>query len=254
MVNGGSPVVPARGLRRAAKVLWASLCAGTSLVPSCVVAQQPPIELDAAAFPASRPDLPERPDILGTVALHIPPNPTSTRWSKLMQASLAQSKLRQAIDGLSDLPGDEQVLAVQSIMSAAVRSVGAGHCSDDGYWAPAQETLLRGAGDCFDVAIAKMEALRSLGMASADLYLTTGRLRPAIAGTARETVALLVRVGPRFWLLPDWTSHALEVDGPDAGDSTYSPIITYGVGASWVHGRRVRLAALETMGAGPAHR
>lgn len=254
MIDGGRPLVLACGAHRAAKVLCISALIGASIIPARVAAQQSPPGRAVASFPASPAALPEGPDILGTIALHIPPNPTSTRWAKLMQASLAQSRLVQAVEGLRALPADEQVLAVQSIVSSAVRTVNSGNCSDDGYWAPAQETLARGMGDCFDVAIAKMEALRSLGVSGADLYLTTGRFRPVAEGRARETVALLVRVGPRFWLLPEWSSRAIEMVGAEIGETGYSPVITYGVGASWVHGRRVLLAALAAPDAGPPHR
>ena len=240
------------GRRAAARVWRIAALTAALLSPSCAAAQQALQDRATATLPMSTSSLPEVPDILGTIALHIPPSPTSTRWVKLMQASLAQSRLMQLVDGLRVLTADDKVLAVQSSMSAAIRTVSTDNCSDDGYWAPAQETLARGMGDCFDVAIAKMEALRSLGVADTDLYLTTGRFQAGAGSPTRETVALLVRVGQRFWLLPDWTSHAIEVEGPEVRDSGYTPVITYGVGASWVHGRKVWLAALAAAGEGPA--
>jgi transglutaminase-like putative cysteine protease len=189
------------------------------------------------------------PDILGTVALHIPPNSTSTRWAKVMNASLAQPRLEILARDLQGFPPEEQVQRVQFIVTTEVRVAAGESCSDDGYWAPAEQTLARGMGDCFDVAIVKMEALRSLGIPSRDLYLTTGRMRYSETGPVRETVDLLVKIGARFWLLPEWAGNALEVDGTNPrgefSAGAFSPVITYGVGASWIHGRRIQTAAFN---------
>lgn len=241
------------GMRGLARARWATgklwlsgLLAGALIAPPAVAnpltiiwPEQPFTSATAVAVP----------DIMGTIALHIPPNSTSTRWAKLMQASLAQPRLELLARDLRGLPPEEQVLRVQSIVAEAVRSAPGASCSDDGYWAPADQTLARGMGDCFDVAITKMEALRSLGVPSKDLYLITGRLRPYEASPVRETVDLLVKVGPRFWLLPEWSSRAIEVDGVspigEPRPGAFSPVITYGVGASWVHGRKIQTAAFD---------
>jgi len=202
-----SPGSSARRGRRAVAFV-AALC----IASGGALAQTPLAIWREPAVASVGTDRPAIPDIMGTVALHIPPNPTSTRWAKLMNASLGQPRLELLVDGLRALPVDEQVSQVQGMVARDVASSQRGSCSDDGYWAPAQETLARGIGDCFDVAIAKMEALRALGVSSRDLYLTTGRLRSA-GVPMRETVALLVRVGERFWLLPDWSRQPLEVEG-----------------------------------------
>ena len=203
---------------------------------------EPPI----ASVPASSVAVP---DIMGTVALHIPPNSTSTRWAKLMQASLAQPRLEALVHELWTLPPEDQVRRIQAVVGELVRGAPGEGCSDDGYWAPAEQTLAKGMGDCFDVAITKMEALRSLGVPGSDFYLVTGRLRLHEAAPVLETADLLVKVGTRFWLLPEWSDQAIEVDGVgpagDDGAAVFAPVITYGVGASWIHGRKIQTAALD---------
>lgn len=196
---------------------------------------------------------PQQPKIFGTIPLPLNARTTSTRWAKLMNASLAQPALAHLADNARSLPRQDQVAYIQSAVNRAVRSPATSvNCSDDGYWAPANETLVRGLGDCFDIAIAKMEALRLLGVPDKDLYLTTGRVHPAYGtGKGRETVALLVRVGDSFSVLPEQSDKVIQsTDTPDGAG--FAPVITYGVGMTWIHGRLVKLAAATTAPASPA--
>jgi predicted transglutaminase-like cysteine proteinase len=184
---------------------------------------------------------PVGPNVLGTVALPIRAQPSGTRWSKLMRAS-ADGWLYRFTADYRDLPQYDQARLVQSAVNHAVRSTSVTfNCSDDGYWAPASETLIRGRGDCFDIAIAKMEALRLLGFASRDLYLTTGRFRIGPDGNAtRESVALLVRIDEQFWLLREQGDELVELSNESGDFDQFTPVITHGVGMSWIHGRPVK--------------
>lgn len=186
-------------------------------------------------------DRPVGPNVLGTVALPIRAQPSGTRWSKLMRASADDWLYRFTVD-YRDLPQQDQARFVQSAVNHAVRTTSdTFNCSDDGYWAPASETLNRGMGDCFDIAIAKMEALRLLGFASRDLYLTTGRFRIGPGGNAtRESVALLVRIDAQFWLLREQGDEIVELGGESSDFDQFAPVITHGVGMSWIHGRPVK--------------
>jgi len=190
-------------------------------------------------------DHPHRPSIFGTIALPVRPQPTSTRWSKLMTASIDQPGLLRLTQGARDLPRQEQAAFVQSAVSHALRIRPATYnCSDDGYWASADETLARGKGDCFDIAIAKMEALRFLGVPSQDLYLTTGRFHAGAQTRGnRESVALLVRIGESFWLLTEQSDQIIEAGGSLNTIPGFTPILTYGVGSTWIHGRLVKIAS-----------
>lgn len=196
-------------------------------------------------IPVPEAERPAGPNVFGTVALPVRPLPPSARWAKLMTASLNQPALdRLTTDARSLAP--EQILAfVQVAVNHKIRSKSEiTNCSDDGYWAPAQETLARGLGDCFDVAIAKMEALRLIGFRDRDMYLTTGRFRDgSLVGKGRESVGLLVRIGDQFWLLPEHSDRIFE-SGADASSAEFTPVVTYGVGMTWVHGRVVPIASL----------
>lgn len=191
-------------------------------------------------------DRPQYPSIFGTIALPLSARPTSTRWSKLMQASLAQPALASLTESIRELPPEEQAAFVQVAINQAVHTRPASYdCSDDGYWAPAGETLTRGMGDCFDIAIAKMEALRFLGIPNKDLYLTTGRfLADSETGKGRESVALLVRIGERFWLMTEQSDQIIEEGNSLDSVIHFSPVLTYGVGMTWLHGRMLELAAV----------
>ncbi len=191
-------------------------------------------------------DRPYQPNIFGTIALPLSSLPTGTRWSKLMIASIAQPALASLTESARELPPQEQLAFVQGAVNRAVRTQAVTNdCSDDGYWAPASETLSRGMGDCFDIAIAKMEALRFLGIPNKDMFLTTGRFHTAAeTGKGRQSAALLVRIGDHFSLLTEQSEPVIEDNNAPEGIATFTPILTYGVGMTWLHGRLVRLAAL----------
>lgn len=195
--------------------------------------------MPAVAIPLA--ERPSAPNVFGTVALPVRARQTGTRWTKLMGASVDQPALHRLADQALGRSQHQQAVYVQSAVERALRSTSDSHdCSDDGYWAAASETLTRGLGDCFDVAIAKMEALRSLGFAHQDLYLTTGYFQShSEPGRRRGTAALLVRTPEGFLLLPDGSDPVIEASG-DGQFADFQPYITYGYGMTWVHGRIVR--------------
>lgn len=96
------------------------------------------------------------------------------------------------------------------------------------YWATASATLKRGAGDCEDIAIFKMQALAALGVPRSDLYLTIAR------DTVRNAdhALLVVRLEGRYWLLDNATDKLL--DGAMSYD--YRPIMSFSAGGKWLHG------------------
>ena len=195
---------------------------------------------------------PTGPSMLGTIALPVRARPTSTRWAKVMNASLDQPVLDRMAREAGGLSLETEIALVQRTINRAIRlDPQITNCTDDGYWAPAQETVARGMGDCFDIAIAKMEMLRRLGVPGRDLYLTTGWFGALPGGRGRESVALLVRLGDRFWLLPENADHAFPIGLGDGehGGSGFTPVVTYGVGMTWVHGRMVPAAALTSVAA-----
>lgn len=188
--------------------------------------------------------------MFGTVAIPIRAKPTSTRWARAMMASLDQPALARLTAGAAALPRQEQAAFVQSAVNRVIgRSPSANDCADDGYWAAASETLARGVGDCIDIALAKMEALRLLGIPQSDLYLTTGyfgagALTGAQVDRGRESAALLVRLDDTFWLMTEQSDRIIEAGRLADSSVRFAPVVTYGVGVTWVHGRLVQAAML----------
>lgn len=198
----------------------------------------PSLSVPEAARPAP-------PNVFGTVALPVRARQAGTRWTKLMRASLDQPALKRLtaqVRGHSQL---QQAAFIQAAVSRSMRARdGSLDCSDDGYWAAGGETLTRGLGDCFDVAVAKMEALRSLGFAQQDLYLTTGYFHSRTGrGRSRGTAALLVRIDSGFLLLPDGSEPMIEASHEGDRSGAFQPYITHGYARTWVHGRVVKPAS-----------
>src|SRR4030095_6943812 len=111
-------------------------------------------------------------------------------------ASVSDPSLTRLIAAAQGLGTYQKAAFINAVVNRGVRNHSSPKCTDDGYWASARESLARGIGDCVDIAIAKMEALRQLGMPERDLFLVTGRR----FGNNLEA-ALLVRAGQEFYLL-----------------------------------------------------
>ena len=169
------------------------------------------------------------PNVFGTVAVPFGTTPVSARWTRIMTSSINTPVLARVTAGAKSLSAQQKAGFVQSAINRAVRSrTGSGPCgADDGYWAAASETLARGTGDCIDIAIAKEEALRQLGFSTSDLYLVTGRVF-----SGRLEAGLMVRIGGQFWLLDAHSDQLTDASHM----SSFSPIVTYGVGMTWAHG------------------
>ncbi|HEU4705304.1 MAG TPA: transglutaminase-like cysteine peptidase, partial [Sphingomicrobium sp.] len=126
-------------------------------------------------------------------------------------------------------PG-EKLRYVQSRVHTSIRWISdATEWGLHDYWASAAETLQRGAGDMEDRAIVKMQALRTLGFPTRDLYLTMGRDK--VGG---PITVLLVRLGQRFFVLDDLGGAPIAADRRQG----FEPMITLGHNASWIHGHR----------------
>jgi len=95
------------------------------------------------------------------------------------------------------------------------------------YWASARDTLRQRAGDCEDIAIAKMQLLAGLGVSRSDMYLTIAR---DLARNADHAL-LVVRLDDRYWLLDNATDRLL--DASEAHD--YRPIMS-SIQTAMLHG------------------
>ncbi len=103
------------------------------------------------------------------------------------------------------------------------------------YWAPANETLRRGIGDCEDFAIAKMDMLAALGVARSDMRLIIAR---DLVRNADHAV-LIVKMDGGSVMLDNVTDRLLDGSVPN----DYRPIMSFSQNAKWVHGYGVQQPA-----------
>jgi predicted transglutaminase-like cysteine proteinase len=128
------------------------------------------------------------------------------------------------------LSREQQIAYVQAAVTRDIRWMSdATEWGLQDYWASAAETLQHGAGDMEDRAIVKMQALRTLGVPTRDLYLTLGRDK--VGG---PITVLLVRVERRFYVLDDLGGAPI----PAERRQGFEPMVTLGSNNAWVHGHR----------------
>lgn len=178
------------------------------------------------------------PVLAGTIAVPISAKRFWDNWERARRDASAMPQMRRLIAPALTMSRARQVAFVQSAVTRAIqwRSDTTQWGRHD-YWASAAQTLASGYGDMEDRAIVKMQALRSLGVATTDLYLTLAR--DSVAGP--ETV-LIVREGRDYYILDD-------SGGPPYRPEQrkeFQPVITFGYGASWVHQPIVRTSAAAT--------
>ena len=192
----------------------------------------------AVSFPRVRPQQqPITPQFFDSIAVPIPAVRYWEEWERARRDASAIPELRRMIAPAMAMPLSRQIQFVQSAVHRTIKwrsdmTLWGRH----DYWASAEQTLRRGFGDMEDRAIVKMHALRALGAATSDLYLTLGR--DTVAGP--QTV-LIVRDGNRYFVLDD-------TGGPPYSPNNrpeFSPVLTFGYGAIWAH-KQVSASTVET--------
>ena len=129
-------------------------------------------------------------------------------------------------------PGQATIAVINSWANAKIRYVEDRQLYGQAdYWADAKTTLRRRAGDCEDIAIAKMALLAGAGVRREDMYLTIAHDLTRNADHA----LLVVKSGGRYWLLDNNTDRVL--DASAAND--YRPILSYSAGGKRSEERRV---------------
>ncbi|MCM8558387.1 transglutaminase-like cysteine peptidase [Sphingomicrobium sediminis] len=169
-----------------------------------------------------------RPDVFGSVALGVTRTPFDARWAGVFADNRLGSARRVATD-LADADRMEAIKTINAYVNARVAFTE----DRDQYrvadrWSRAADTLARGAGDCEDYAIAKMQMLRAAGFAEEDLYLVV--LKDLVRRA--DHAVLVVRHEGRFLVLDNGTDKILDSDAV----RDYRPILTYSAGQSWTHG------------------
>jgi predicted transglutaminase-like cysteine proteinase len=177
---------------------------------------------------------PIAPNLFGTVALQIRGQRFDGEWERARRDASGLPQMQQLIAPARSLSPERQLVYVQAAVNRRIRWMSdATLRGRHDYWASAAETLAAGAGDDKDRAILKMQALHALGFPTSSLYLTLGRDR--VGGP--ESV-LLVRLGSRAYVLDD-------TDAPPYAPEhrpEFTPVLSFGYGASWVHAQIRRRA------------
>lgn len=192
--------------------------------------------LNAAPAPQSSPVAASSPNAFGSVALPLGPNRFSERWRQAA-APGRSPQLLQLISPARSLDGPSQARFVNAALNRRIE-----FRSDKGdRWSTAGETLNRAAGDCEDYAIAKMQALKALGVSERDLFLTIGKDHAA----RQHHAVLLLRANGRFWVMDNRSDRLI----PDSQFRDFMPIISFRAdGKSWLHGfarRKFREAGMD---------
>ena len=201
---------------------------GTGLIPrsggECAMFVRPQTD-----FAAMRPGLgsraPGADDFLASRRLAVRKTGFDAQWNRVRRGTLGVSLA--GIRGGSS--SQATIAAVNSWANAKIRYVEDRQLYGQAdYWADAKSTLKRRAGDCEDIAIAKMALLAGAGVRREDMYLTITR---DLARNADHAL-LVVKSEGRFWLLDNNTDRLL--DASAAND--YRPILSYSAGGKWLHG------------------
>lgn len=185
------------------------------------------------------------PNVFGSVAMRIGHTPLDGQWRRAGRSA----GVRPA--GFHQLRANGGNAVSRSQLDRVNRWVNsrADFVNDGGdRWAGAAELLARGAGDCEDFALAKLQLLRQLGFPAEDLYLVVVRdlVRRA------DHAVLVARLGDEMLML-DNNSDVI-VDARRQMD--YRPVFSYSSEGRWIHGYRhtpvspVRTAALTLASAG----
>ncbi len=170
------------------------------------------------------------PNMLGTATVSIRAARFSGSWANAMQDASHNPLLLQMVAPARAMPPVQQIAFVQSRVQNAIRWMSdATLWGQHDYWASANETLAKGAGDMEDRAILKMQALHALGFSPNDLWLTLAR--DVVGG---PVTVLTVRVGGRYYILDDTGGAPFLAD---TRRKEFQPILSFGWSGAWVHTR-----------------
>jgi predicted transglutaminase-like cysteine proteinase len=173
---------------------------------------------------------PVPPSLFGTVALPAKSARWAAGWRRAALDASHLPSMQRLIAPARGMSRDKQLGYIQAAVTRSIRWISdATEWGQHDYWASAAETLQHGAGDMEDRAIVKMQALKSLGFAARDLYLTMGRDK--VGG---PITVLLVRLGNRFYIIDDLGGAPIPADRREG----FEPMVTLGHNSSWIHGRR----------------
>lgn len=195
-----------------------------------VAAVRPSVTAPQLGLAVLHPIVPRSPDdFLASKRVPIRHTGFDREWNRVRNAGLSGSVAERLLAIGHDGPTMATLAAVNSWTNAKIRYVEDRELYGKAdYWASAGETLRRGAGDCEDIAIAKMQLLAALGVHRDAMFLTIAR----DTVRAADHAVLVVKMGDKAWLLDNSTDRVL-----DASDSyDYRPIVSFSENKRWIHG------------------
>jgi predicted transglutaminase-like cysteine proteinase len=168
-------------------------------------------------------------DFLASKRLPVSRTSFDKSWNRVRGAGLSKHLSAELTQAIAGQPGEARLAAVNAWTNANIRYAEDRELYGKAdYWANAGVTLRRRAGDCEDIAIAKMQLLAAMGVERSDMFLVIAR---DLARNSDHAV-LVVRQDGRHWLLDNATDQLL-----DAGGSfDYRPIMSFSSGQKWLHG------------------
>lgn len=172
------------------------------------------------------------PNAFGTVTLPAGPNRFSARWKRLASAE-GSPDLSELVSPARSLDAASQARFVNATLNHRI----AFRPEKGDRWSTPAETLSKAAGDCEDYAVAKMHALKELGVSERDMFVTVGR----DTAVRQAHAVLLLRIGGRYWVMDNRSDRLI----PDSQFRDFTPMISFRAdGKSWLHGfKRHRLRA-----------
>lgn len=170
-----------------------------------------------------------RDDFLASKRLLIGRTSFDQDWSRVRHSSLPQSMARRIANPGGNGMTREMIGAINAWTNRNVRYVEDRELyGRSDYWASARTTLRRRAGDCEDIAIAKMQLLAALGVPRSDMYLSIAR---DLARNADHAM-LVVHFEGKYFLLDNATDQLLDA----SYNYDYRPIMSFNTKAKWLHG------------------
>lgn len=168
-------------------------------------------------------------DFLASKRLPVGKTTFDAAWGRVQDSALPKAMVKRAIGRRDRALTRDRIAAINSWTNGAVRYVEDRELYGRAdYWADASATLQQRAGDCEDIAIAKMQLLAAMGVPRSDMYLTIAR---DLARNADHAM-LVVKFEGEHLLLDNATNALL-----DASYSyDYRPILSFNTAQTWLHG------------------
>lgn len=214
--------VPAQAMTTANPTLTSlrdSMCQGFA---------QPFVEKSSVG--SRRPEIAINPDdFLDSKRLLIRKTPFDSSWNRVRRSNLSRSYAASLLGRVGGSNSLDKLSMVNAWTNRNVRYVeDKMEFGKADYWSDARSTLRRRAGDCEDIAIAKMQLLAALGFERSHMYLTITRdlVRNA------DHALLIVHAEGRNWLLDDSTDTLLDA----SASFDYRPIMSFSQNQAWLHG------------------